>query len=105
MNSDNDVIKFHFNTYMISILVIFFFQVNYNVPVVDHIWSIPPKNASDHDVDLIKLIQEFFSFYGNDYKIYNQVVSTHVGQWLERFMPVGHMLSTTQQRYVFIQIK
>lgn len=98
---NNDVIKFEFNTYIISVLVIFFFQVKYHIPIVENIWTIPPTIASKHVID-IELVREFFLFYGNEYKIYNQIISVQSGKWQERFVTLGQTLSTTQQRFVLI---
>lgn len=70
--------KFEFNTYMISVLVIFFLQVTYNLPKVNEI----SLNVSNADISNFKIIpHEFFEFYGNYYQLQNHVISASIGQW------------------------
>lgn len=91
--ADNGLTMFGFNTYIIAILVIFFMQVNYDVPTIQELASMRPNadaikksNASLHkDVDsLDKLLVDFFYFYGNRYQIWNHVISLNIGRWQER---------------------
>lgn len=102
MHPNNEIIKFHFNTYLISVLVIFFFQVNYGAPVIEHIWTNPTEMISETtNHPFMQYVQEFFSFYGNTYQIENHVISTHIGRLQQRKLQPVQGLSLAQQRFVF----
>lgn len=78
---------FRFNTYIISVLVIFFFQVNYNYPKLSHLPSSEIKFI-DHlpkldNFFLNRAIVQFFEFYGKIYAL-QDVVSVHNGKWVDR---------------------
>ncbi|XP_055326064.1 uncharacterized protein LOC129579895 isoform X2 [Sitodiplosis mosellana] len=86
-------IAFQFNTYLISVLVIFFMQVNYEVPTTQEMVSIRSnaeamkKAHSSLDKDLAmfdKILADFFWFYGQRYQIWNHVISLSIGRWQER---------------------
>lgn len=78
---------FRFNTYIISVLVIFFLQVNYNLPKLAHLPSsgiefidhLPKFNKND----LKRAIVQFFEFYGKIYAL-EDVISVHNGRWVDR---------------------
>lgn len=79
-----NIIRFQFNTYLISIFVIFFFQVVYDAPVVKDIKNFQPTNFSNYEnEDVLKFAREFFLFYGVDYNLYRNFLSVHLGQWHE----------------------
>lgn len=90
---ENGAVAFQFNTYMISALVIFFMQVNYDVPTIQDVASYRLKpeamkkaNASlKKDLECFdKILSDFFYFYGNRYQIWNHVISLNIGRWQER---------------------
>lgn len=66
---------FDLNTYIISVLIIFFLQVNHEFPTVDGATAIHSSNS-----DFKPILRHFFNFYGNQYDILKQVISTHIGQ-------------------------
>lgn len=91
--AENGASMFKFNTYMISILVIFFMQVNFSLPTIQEMASMRPNaeaikkaNASlQKDLENVdKLLVDFFWFYGNRYQIWNHVISLNIGRWQER---------------------
>lgn len=78
---------------MVSILVIFFMQVNYEVPAISEVAA--TRSSSDamkkvhasfkKDLSNIdKMLADFFWFYGQRYQIWNHVLSLHIGRWQER---------------------
>lgn len=78
---------FRCNTYIISVLVIFFLQVNYNLPKLSYLPSCEMKFI-DHlpklnKNDLKRAIVQFFEFYGKIYAI-QDVISVHSGKWEDR---------------------
>lgn len=100
---------FQFNTYIISVLVIFYLQLNQNFPKlakvpasqVTSIDKVPPV-----DGHLLKQsIRQFFEFYGNFYEINDQVISVHVGQWENRKFDKNPQHELTPEQKRFVQFK
>lgn len=92
---------FHFNTYIISVLVIFFLQVNYKFPKLLHL---PPSQIKfiDHvpkvdENSLKRAIVQFFEFYGKIYAI-QDVISVHNGRWEDRS---NESINFDQSRFVY----
>lgn len=84
---------FQFNAYIVSVLVIFFMQVNYEVPVAQDVHTIRSNAATmskataslQKDLaNLDKMLADFFWFYGQRYQIWNHVISLKIGRWQER---------------------
>lgn len=73
------IAQFEFNTYIISVLVIFFLQVNHKFPTIDRSTAICSMVS-----DFKPVLRQFFSFYGHQYEIWNHVINVHIGQWQER---------------------
>lgn len=74
-----------FNTYIVSVLVIFYLQLNQLFPILS---NVPASNAKCMDrvppVDkeyFKRSVQEFFEFYGRKYELKNQLISVNVGLW------------------------
>lgn len=96
---------FEFNTYIISVLVVFYLQLNQNFPKlasvlaaqVTSIDKVPPA-----DGHLLKQsIRQLFEFYGNSYKIEDHVISLHIGKWDNRtFDPNQQEITLEQKRFV-----
>lgn len=69
---------FEFNTYIISVLVIFFLQMNYNLPTINKL----SDYTSCINIPSYKEVpRQFFNFYGNIYSSKSHVISLHIGQW------------------------
>lgn len=91
--------EFEFNTYIISVLVIFFLQVNYKIPTLDNIANFV-SNANTNVPNFKTCPRQFFDFYGNRYQMHNHVISAHIGQWQEmRCHPEQTRFSEAKQRY------
>lgn len=97
---------FEFNSYIISVLVIFYLQLNQNFPKLAKV-SASQANSIDNlpsvDVHLLKQsIRQFFEFYGNFYEIKERVISVHVGQWEDREFrrDQEHEYTPEQKRFV-----
>lgn len=90
------IAKFQFNTYLISVLVIFFLQVNYEFPMVDQ-FSVVCSTVTDFK----PVLKQLFDFYGTKYEISNHVISTQIGQWQNRHQPQQKDLTSSQMRFVF----
>lgn len=96
---------FEFNTYIISVLVIFFLQTNHKFPTVDQILSNSSPIVSNIS-DFKPFLREFFEFYGNRYQIWNHVISAHIGRWQEkRIQPEQIHFTPIQQRFAFVKIR
>lgn len=93
---------FDFNTYIISLLVMFFFQVNYNLPNIFNFQNSSHKKRFK-DVNIKAIAREFFSFYGHIYNMRTQVISVQTGRWKQRqlnpYQKHQTQLSSAEQRY------
>lgn len=93
---------FDFNTYIISLLVMFFFQVNYNLPNISNFHNSSHKKRFK-DVNIKTIAREFFSFYGNSYNMRTQVISVQIGRWQQRQLNPSQKhqkrSSSDEQRY------
>lgn len=108
--AQNEAGGFQFNAYIISVLVIFFMQVNYDIPAISDIGTIKSnpdalKKASaslkKDMTNIDKMLADFFWFYGQRYQIWNHVISLNIGRWQERRIQdqQKHFLPN-QKRYV-----
>lgn len=106
----NGTIAFQFNTYLISVLVIFFMQVNYDVPIIQEIASVRSNQEAMKKVNASlkkematfdKLLADFFWFYGQRYQIWNHVISLNIGRWQERrIQDQQKFFLPNQKRYI-----
>lgn len=104
-----EIHAFQLDTYIISVLVIFYLQINQNFPKlanvpasqVNSINHIPPVDG-EH---LKRSIQQFFEFYGSAYEPAEQLISVYVGQWEKRWPDSNENSQTDftpeQKRFVF----
>lgn len=76
---------FQFNTYIISILAIFYLQMNHDFPqikdvpyVVSTCINVVPKIERNL---LLQAVGGFFKFYADRYEINNHIISITVGRW------------------------
>lgn len=94
---------FRFNTYIISILVIFYLQMNQNFPKsvdvpatrVKCIDRVPQKVDKEY---LKRSISEFFAFYGKKYELKNQLISVNIGRWQDPELEVKKTNFTSEQK-------
>lgn len=102
---ENGEIAFEFNSYILSVFVIFFLQVNSNLPTVDKfISSDQPVETNDQLSDESKnfglLVRAFFQFYGDKYNIEEHLISTYIGQWQQiRLQNEQKRITPAQKRY------
>lgn len=95
---------FRFNTYIISVLVIFFLQLNQNFPKLS---DVPPSHTKsiDHvpqfhmEKDKFKqTIGQFFKFYGEKFQMKRQIISVNIGRWQERILQSEQTNFTLEQK-------
>lgn len=98
-----------FNTYIISVLVIFFLQLNQNFPKLS---DVPPSHSkSIHHVTchvekekLKQTIGQFFKFYGEKFQMKRQIISVNIGRWQERLLQSEQTNFTLEQkRFIKLQ--
>lgn len=77
------IAHYELNTYIISVLTIFFLQVNHKFPTIGESSAGFPSTIFDFK----PVLRQFFDFYGNQYDISNQVISAHIGKWQQRENP------------------
>lgn len=93
---------FQFNTYVISVLVIFFLQLKRNFPKLENVQA-SELQAIDHvsngNIEELKqMVTEFFDFYNSD-KLFYQKINVHTGQWEK-----GNNKRFVEFKYSFTQI-
>lgn len=92
-----EIAQFEFNAYIISVLVIFFLQMNYDFPTIE-------KTVVRSTVSNFKsALKGFFNFYGNQYDIPNHVISTQIGRWQQRYVQPDEILfDPAQKQFVLV---
>lgn len=98
---------FRFNTYIISVLVIFFLQLNHNFPKLEDLPQSQSKfinHVPQVDGKKFKhVVQQFFGFYG---KVYEKckLISVDIGRWQNRKLDKNQTI-LTPQRQKFVNLK
>lgn len=101
---------FQFDAYIISVLVIFFLQVDYDLPTVNDFQSAGAEvkrkcKAFDDQKHFSQILFEFFHFYGTRYEINNHLISARIGRWQEqRLAGQQKYFSSEQKRYVLANV-
>lgn len=100
------LVAFHFNTYIISILVLFYMQVKHELPKVNEIPSMASKNVKIlPKIDFSHIVQEFFYFYGKTFDSKTHLISVNIGKWQTKEVPSSQKHFTVdQKRLVFLTI-
>lgn len=94
---------FRFNTYIISVLVIFYLQLNQKFPTLpdvpsSHIKSMDRVPQSVDKEYLKRLVSEFFEFYGKKYELKNQLISVNIGRWQDPLLETKKTNFTPEQK-------
>lgn len=99
---------FQFNTYTISVLVIFFLQMNYKLPTAADAAILassikgPGTVSYDDKKNFGNMLLDFFHFYGSRYEINNHLISARIGRWQEqRLTGQQKHFTPEQKRFVF----
>lgn len=87
--------EFEFNSYIISVLVIFFLQINYGLPTTMNLESTYTKITKEWS----HLIFEFFKFYSTSYLNKGHIISARFGRWQQlKWNPADPMLDDEQRK-------
>lgn len=82
--AEKEMQAFQFNTYIISVLVIFFLQHKRNFPKLGNVPAsqlLSIDHVSHDNIEELKpMVTEFFHFYDTD-KLICQKINVHTGQW------------------------
>lgn len=93
--AENGLVAFQFNTYTISVFVLFFLQMNYNFPTVK---MLSENIQLPSCGDICQLAKEFFELY-RKIEISKHLISLNVGKWQEReLQPTQRIFSPEQKR-------
>lgn len=96
-----NIARFEFNMYTISILVIFFLQMEHKFPTTDQ----TPANVCSKVSNFRLILKEFFNLYGSRYQMWNHVISTRIGRWQERRIQAKQTYFTpAQKRFVVFNV-
>lgn len=106
--AQNGLYAFQFNTYIISILVIFYLQLTHQFPKLADLPSYQVKSIDFvPKIDkgkLKKVAHQFFEFYGKYYEMNCKVISVDVGRWQNRELDSKQTNFTlAQKRCVWMQ--
>lgn len=86
--AQNGIKAFQFNTYIISVLVLFFLQVSYDLPRIARLPSALSKNFRLSSKTVVnELACDFFYFYAKYYEIGGKVISLSMGRWQDLKAP------------------
>lgn len=100
---------FQFNTYIISVLVIFFYQNDQKFPKVANVPSLHAKsidNVPPVNVNKLKrAVRQFFQFYGKIYGMNHKIISINIGRLEDRFLKHYKQNHLTPEQKRFILIK
>lgn len=106
--TQNGTPAFRFNTYIISVLVIFFYQIDQKFPKVS---TVPPNQAKSIDnvppVNVTKFknaVRQFFQFYGKIYGMNHKIISINIGQLEDRFLKQYQQIHSTPEQKRFVRI-
>lgn len=95
-------IVFQFNTYIISVLVIFYLQMNHNFPKIKDVTSSKSKiiNAvPNFNKGLLReAVGGFFKFYADNYEIKNHLISVNIGRWQQRHLNSRELKSPSPEQ-------
>lgn len=86
-----------FNTYIISILVIFFLQLKHHYPIVRQCLAV-----TSTDSDYKPVLRQFFMFYLNNYSMSSQIISANIGQWQQLLTSQIQKSNPDKLRFVFV---
>lgn len=93
---------FHFNTYIISVLVIFFLQIEQKCPKVKDVSSSQTKCINSipsiNKGKLKRAVIRFFHLYGKNYDIKSHLISINVGRWQELQHKITQKIFTPEQK-------
>lgn len=76
---------FEFNTYIVSVLVIFYLQNKSMLPSIADISSFKPDSRSTlakNSNKFKELLLDFYLFYGKQYQKKNHLMSTYITHWM-----------------------
>ena len=98
---------FRLNSYIISVLVIFFLQLNHNFPKLEDL-PVSEMKFIDHvpQVDgkqLKRAIKQFFEFYGRKYEKC-KLISVNIGRWQNRQLD-KNQTTLTSERKKYVEFK
>lgn len=83
--SEHGKTAFEFNTYILSVLVIFYLQKKSLLPSLADIRSFKPDSQSSLPIGSKKFkkqLLDFYLFYGREYQKKNHLISTYITHWL-----------------------
>lgn len=104
--TQNGAPTFRFNTYIISVLVIFFYQIDQKFPKVANVPSngtktidnVPPVNVNKFKA----AVGQFFQFYGKIYGMDHKIISINIGRLEDRFLKHYQQIHSTPEQKRFV---
>lgn len=107
--AQNGAPVFQFNTYIISVLVIFFYQNYQKFPKIANVPSLPAKSIDKVPLvnvnKLQRAVRQFFQFYGKIYGMNHKIISINTGRLEDRFLKHYKQNHLTREQKRFVRIK
>lgn len=92
--------EFEFNSYIIYVLVIFFLQMNYDLPQTTNLAAKYTKTNKE----LGSMIYEFFHFYAKKYQNKSHIISARFGRWQQRKLNPAHRVFDDEMKKYLLAV-
>lgn len=99
--SKNGLVAFDMNSYIISVLVIFYLQLNHGLPKVTELSSAIEKGTKYSPKNNFgQFVREFYEFYGKTFENNAHLISVYVGRWQQKKQGEQKHFSPEQKRFI-----
>lgn len=100
--SKSGLVAFKMNSYIIAALVIFYLQLNHELPTAIDLPSVIAKGMKFSTKNSLRqFIEEFFIFYGKTFESKTHLISLNVGRWQQKEQGEQRHFTSAQKRYLF----
>lgn len=90
------------NTYIISVLVIFYLQLKHGLPTITEVpMLIANKIKFSTENKLGHFVKEFYEFYGKTFEPKSHLISIKIGKWQQKVQENQKHFTSEQKRFVF----
>lgn len=99
--SKRGLVAFNMNSYIISVLVIFYLQLKHELPTVSEL-PLVIANGKTFSPNKIfgEFVKDFFDFYGNAFESKIHLISVNVGEWQQKEQGEQNQYTPAQKRFL-----
>lgn len=99
--SKSGMVAFNMNSYIIAVLVIFYLQLNHELPTAIELTSVIAKGKKfSPKISFGQFVKEFFDFYGKTFESKTHLISVNVGRWQQKKQGEQKHFTVAQKRLV-----